>query len=169
MELRRASCCVGALGTPLRAAMELRGDVIDAALKLFTLGARGEDEDVAAEICVPTPTPPPRLLLLRLARVEGGHPLFFSLSLYDIAATPGIAADVSHINTRALVLKGFVGDDQLGEALEGDNLAIIPAGVSRKPGMTRDDLFKMNTGIVKGLCTAIARHCHRTNPSPHPI
>jgi malate dehydrogenase len=25
--------------------------------------------------------------------------------------------------------------------------------------MTRDDLFKINAGIVKGLCTAIAKHC----------
>jgi malate dehydrogenase len=25
--------------------------------------------------------------------------------------------------------------------------------------MTRDDLFKINAGIVKGLCTAIAEHC----------
>uniref|UniRef100_A0A8R7QYY9 malate dehydrogenase n=1 Tax=Triticum urartu TaxID=4572 RepID=A0A8R7QYY9_TRIUA len=43
--------------------------------------------------------------------------LVSSLSLYKIAATPGIAADVSHINTHALV-KGFIGDDQLGEALD---------------------------------------------------
>uniref|UniRef100_A0A452ZZ98 Malate dehydrogenase n=1 Tax=Aegilops tauschii subsp. strangulata TaxID=200361 RepID=A0A452ZZ98_AEGTS len=94
----------------------------------------------------------PLALLMKL------NPLVSSLSLYDIAATPGVAADVSHINTRALV-KGFVGDDQLGEALEGADLVIIPAGVPRKPGMTRDDLFKINAGIVKGLCTAIARHC----------
>ena len=65
----------------------------------------------------------------------------------------------------ALQVKGFVGDDQLGEALEGADLVIIPAGVPRKPGMTRDDLFKINAGIVKGLCTAIARHC--PNVSPH--
>jgi hypothetical protein len=33
---------------------------------------------------------------------------------------------------------------------------IIPAGVPRKPGMTRDDLFNINAGIVKGLCEARA-------------
>ena len=31
------------------------------------------------------------------------------LSLYDIAGTPGVAADVSHINTAAQV-KGYAGD-----------------------------------------------------------
>lgn len=36
---------------------------------------------------------------------------------------------------------------------------IIPAGVPRKPGMTRDDLFKINAGIVKNLCEAVARNC----------
>jgi len=28
--------------------------------------------------------------------------------------------------------------------------------VPRKPGMTRDDLFKVNAGIVKGLAEAVA-------------
>lgn len=52
-----------------------------------------------------------------------------------------------------------MGDDQLGEALEGSDIVIIPAGVPRKPGMTRDDLFNINAGIVKGLCTAISKYC----------
>jgi malate/lactate dehydrogenase len=56
-------------------------------------------------------------------------------------------------------VKGFMGDDQLAEALEGADLVIIPAGVPRKPGMTRDDLFNINAGIVKNLCTAIAKYC----------
>lgn len=30
---------------------------------------------------------------------------------------------------------------------------------SRKPGMTRDDLFKINAGIIKNLATAIATVC----------
>jgi len=36
---------------------------------------------------------------------------------------------------------------------------IIPAGVPRKPGMTRDDLFNINAGIVRTLITAAAEHC----------
>ncbi|GFH26951.1 malate dehydrogenase, partial [Haematococcus lacustris] len=62
------------------------------------------------------------------------------LSLYDMAGTPGVAADISHCNTKAQV-KGY-DQDKLAEAVRGCDLVIIPAGVPRKPGMTRDDLFK---------------------------
>ncbi|EHA8591081.1 putative Malate dehydrogenase, mitochondrial [Cocos nucifera] len=94
----------------------------------------------------------PLALLMKL------NPLVSSLALYDIAGTPGVAADVSHINTRAQVA-GFMGEEQLGKALEGSDVVVIPAGVPRKPGMTRDDLFNINAGIVKSLCTAIAKYC----------
>ncbi|GAB4849409.1 hypothetical protein Ancab_004206 [Ancistrocladus abbreviatus] len=94
----------------------------------------------------------PLALLMKL------NPLVSRLSLYDIAGTPGVAADVSHINTRSEVT-GYDGEDQLGQALEGADIVIIPAGVPRKPGMTRDDLFNINAGIVKSLCTAIAKYC----------
>lgn len=86
------------------------------------------------------------------------NPLVSHLSLYDIAGTPGVAADVSHINTRAKVA-GYAEEKELGKALEGSDIIIIPAGVPRKPGMTRDDLFNINAGIVKNLCQAIAKHC----------
>jgi malate dehydrogenase len=94
----------------------------------------------------------PLSLLMKL------NPLVSRLALYDIAGTPGVAADVSHINTRSEVA-GYAGEDQLGEALEGSDIVIIPAGVPRKPGMTRDDLFNINAGIVQSLCTAIAKYC----------
>ena len=38
-------------------------------------------------------------------------------------------------------------------------MVVIPAGVPRKPGMTRDDLFNINAGIVKKLAEKIAVHC----------
>ena len=79
------------------------------------------------------------------------------LTLYDIVNTPGVAADLSHISTPAKV-SGFVGDD-IGEALKGRDIVIIPAGVPRKPGMTRDDLFNTNAGIVHTLAKACAEHC----------
>ena len=85
-------------------------------------------------------------------------PYVSELALYDIAGTPGVAADVSHINSRANV-KGYAGEDQLGEALKDADVVIIPAGVPRKPGMTRDDLFKINAGIVKSLVEACGKNC----------
>lgn len=54
--------------------------------------------------------------------------------------------------------EGYVGDENLGKALQGADLVVIPAGVPRKPGMTRDDLFNINAGIVKNLTKAIAQH-----------
>jgi malate dehydrogenase len=61
-------------------------------------------------------------------------PLVSELSLFDIVNTPGVAADLSHINTPAKT-KGYMGDDQLQEALTGCKIVVIPAGVPRKPGM----------------------------------
>lgn len=39
------------------------------------------------------------------------------------------------------------------------SIRIPIAGIPRKPGMTRDDLFNINAGIVKTLCEGIADHC----------
>jgi len=83
-------------------------------------------------------------------------PLVSQLSLYDIVNTPGVAADLSHISTPAKV-SGFTGD-QLAEAIKGSDVIVIPAGLPRKPGMTRDDLFNKNASIVKALAEGIAKH-----------
>jgi malate dehydrogenase len=56
-------------------------------------------------------------------------------------------------------VRGFVGKEKLEESLEGMDLVIIPAGVPRKPGMTRDDLFNINAGIVRTLCEGVAKCC----------
>ncbi len=82
--------------------------------------------------------------------------LVSELSCYDIVNSVGVAVDLGHINTNAIV-KGYVGQDQLNDALEGAQIVVIPAGVPRKPGMTRDDLFKINAGIVASLATACAK------------
>ena len=42
------------------------------------------------------------------------NPLVAELSLYDLVNTPGVAADLSHINSRAQV-KGYLGNEQLGK------------------------------------------------------
>ncbi|KAJ1922159.1 hypothetical protein H4219_000021 [Mycoemilia scoparia] len=80
------------------------------------------------------------------------------LKLYDIVNVPGVAADLSHVNTNSTVYS-YLGSEKLGEALEGADIVIIPAGVPRKPGMTRDDLFKINAGIVRDLAVGIAKTC----------
>ncbi|KAI9466641.1 malate dehydrogenase [Lactarius psammicola] len=89
----------------------------------------------------------PLSLLLKI------DPLVSSLSLYDIRGAPGVAADVSHIDTDSTV-KGYTAD-QLDEALEGVQVVVIPAGVPRK--MTRDDLFNTNASIVRDLAASVGR------------
>ncbi len=86
-------------------------------------------------------------------------PLVSALACYDLAPhTPGVAKDLSHIETRATVT-GHVGPEQLEDALKGCSLVIIPAGMPRKPGMTRDDLFNVNAKITVALATACANAC----------
>ncbi|XP_071573110.1 malate dehydrogenase, mitochondrial [Temnothorax nylanderi] len=82
-------------------------------------------------------------------------PLVTELSLYDIVNTPGVGADLSHINTPAKV-KAYNGPEQLKDSLKGAQVVIIPAGVPRKPGMTRDDLFNTNASIARDLVVAMA-------------
>jgi len=85
-------------------------------------------------------------------------PLVSHLALYDIVNTPGVAADLSHISTNAKVTS-HQGPDELKGALEGCDVVAIPAGVPRKPGMTRDDLFNTNASIVQNLAEACAKYC----------
>ena len=78
------------------------------------------------------------------------NPLVSELMLYDVApVTPGVGADLSHMDTPAKV-KAFAGDDMAG-ALKDADVIVVPAGVPRKPGMSRDDLFSINAGIVANI------------------
>ena len=91
------------------------------------------------------------------------------LSLYDIAPlTPGVAVDLSHIPT-AVKVTGYSGEDPL-PALKNADIVLISAGVARKPGMARADLFNINAGIVKNLVASCSDTCPKaligiiTNP-----
>ncbi|XP_055377614.1 malate dehydrogenase, mitochondrial [Condylostylus longicornis] len=92
------------------------------------------------------------------------------LAVYDVApVTPGVACDLSHCDTSSETA-GHVGPEQLGAALQGCSVVVIPAGVPRKPGMTRDDLFNVNASIAKATVEGVAKHCPKalvaiiTNP-----
>lgn len=96
----------------------------------------------------------PLSLLLKQSKVPT------ELALFDVVpAVIGVAADLSHINTPSVVTGYTKDNDGLSKALTNANIVVIPAGVPRKPGMTRDDLFKINAGIVQDLAQAIAKDC----------
>lgn len=91
------------------------------------------------------------------------NPNINELALFDIVNAPGVATDLSHYPTLQTI-KGYSpstkeDQSQLKAALEGSDIVVIPAGVPRKPGMTRNDLFKINAGIVKGLVHAAGVTC----------
>merc|ERR1711907_548657 len=107
-------------------------------------------------------------------------PAVSHVAVFDMVGAPGVAADLSHINTPAKVtghgmtLTEFKGDaDGKGEiedkdahqakafdeALQGCDVVVIPAGVPRKPGMTRQDLFDLNANLNKNFAIAVARNC----------
>nr|XP_014285813.1 malate dehydrogenase, mitochondrial-like isoform X1 [Halyomorpha halys] len=106
----------------------------------------------------------PLSLLLKL------NSLVTELSLYDLVKhTPGVGADLSHIDRNSNT-KASTGPEELGKALNGTELVVIPAGVPRKPGMTRDDLFGTNASIVRDLVEGVCKYAPKalitvvTNP-----
>jgi len=95
----------------------------------------------------------PLSLLLKLS------PHVTQLNVYDVSpVTPGVGADLSHINSKAKVTAFAGKDDALDKAVAGADVIVIPAGVPRKPGMTRDDLFNINASIVAGIAKSAAKH-----------
>jgi len=94
-----------------------------------------------------------------LALLLKHSPLITQLAVYDVANfTPGVAKDLSHIETIAQV-SAHTGPEELDECLKECRLVLIPAGMPRKPGMTRDDLFNTNASIAMNLSDACARNC----------
>ena len=113
----------------------------------------------------------PLSLLLKLRLPQGS-----TLSLYDVMGAEGVAADLSHIDTPVHVkwaagkLPTVPNDPALSNLAKGVDVFVIVAGVPRKPGMTRDDLFKVNAGIALDIVTTCAKvapnacYCIVTNP-----
>eukprot|EP00927_Polykrikos_kofoidii_P083846 TRINITY_DN8690_c0_g1_i2.p1 TRINITY_DN8690_c0_g1~~TRINITY_DN8690_c0_g1_i2.p1 ORF type:complete len:401 (-),score=53.47 TRINITY_DN8690_c0_g1_i2:279-1481(-) len=103
-----------------------------------------------------------------LSLLMATDPNVAELSVYDLsmAMVPpaGVAADLGHLEKRVKV-KGYVKSvderaiDKLGECLSGCDLVLVPAGMPRKPGQTRDDLFKINADIAKEVVEACAKYC----------
>merc|ERR1719291_433455 len=87
----------------------------------------------------------------------------FDLTLAMVPAA-GVAADLSHLEKKCAV-KGYALDkddkpiEKLQECLTGCHLVLVPAGMPRKPGMTRADLLGVNAGIAKNIVEGCAKFC----------
>jgi len=96
------------------------------------------------------------------------NPLVGELCVFDlnIAMVPaeGVAADLGHLEKKCKV-SAYTLDkddkpiDKLKECLTGCDLVLVPAGLPRKPGMTRADLLGINAGIAKNIVEACAKFC----------
>ena len=70
----------------------------------------------------------------------------------------GKALDIAEASPVDGFNAGYSGSNDYAD-LKGADVVIVTAGIPRKPGMTRDDLIGVNTGIVKTVGGAIKQHC----------
>lgn len=80
------------------------------------------------------------------------------VALYDIAEgmPQGKALDIQEACPLWGSSSRVAGTNSL-EDTAGSDIAVITAGLARKPGMSRDDLLKTNAGIVGGLAEKMAK------------
>ncbi|XP_017128178.1 malate dehydrogenase 1, mitochondrial [Drosophila elegans] len=93
-----------------------------------------------------------------LALLLKQNPHISTLSLHDLRNTAGVAADLSHINSRATVCH-FEGRDGLKKAMDKADIVVVPAGLPRKPGMKREDLVGVNASVACEVAHAASAVC----------
>jgi malate dehydrogenase len=83
------------------------------------------------------------IVLVDIPQVEG-MPQGKALDLFQASPVEGFDARITGATTY--------------ETTANSDVVIITAGVARKPGMSRDDLININTGIVKQVAENVAKH-----------
>jgi len=83
------------------------------------------------------------IVLIDIPQVEG-MPQGKALDLYEASPVEGFDAKIVGATTY--------------EPSADSDVVIVTAGVARKPGMSRDDLININTGIVKSVAENVAKH-----------
>ncbi|MBI3300239.1 MAG: malate dehydrogenase [Elusimicrobia bacterium] len=94
-------------------------------------------------------------LVQRLAEMELGD-----LVVVDIPETKGMPAGKALDLMQSAPIYGYdaniVGATEYGPTKDSD-VVVITAGMPRKPGMSRDDLLKINADIVRGVAENVAK------------
>src|SRR5712671_6599292 len=83
------------------------------------------------------------IVLVDIPQVEG-MPQGKALDLYESSPVEGFDAKITGATSY--------------EATADSDVVIVTAGVARKPGMSRDDLININTGIVRSVAENVAKH-----------
>lgn len=82
------------------------------------------------------------IVLVDIPQVEG-MPQGKALDLFEASPVEGFDAKITGATNY--------------EPTSGSDVVIVTAGVARKPGMSRDDLISINTGIVKSVAENVAK------------
>jgi malate dehydrogenase len=82
------------------------------------------------------------IVLVDIPQVEG-MPQGKALDLFQSSPVEGFDAKITGTTTY--------------DETVGSDMVIVTAGVARKPGMSRDDLININTGIVKSVAENVAK------------
>lgn len=134
----------GGIGQPLSLLLKLDPNVTE--LSLFDIV---HTPGVAADLShIPTPAKVRGLKGTSKHMAPTPRPLHSSLCFHACFRRAHIAMAVPVASA---------GPENMEKALAGADIIVVPAGVPRKPGMTRDDLFNINAGIVKGIAEAAAK------------
>lgn len=80
--------------------------------------------------------------------------------LVDIAPgmAKGKALDISDVRPIVNSSADIIGTENF-EDMRGSDIVVITAGLARKPGMSRDDLLKKNSDIIKEVSIHVKRYC----------
>jgi malate dehydrogenase len=77
-------------------------------------------------------------------KIANTAPAGKALDLYESSPIEGFDSKISGVTSY--------------EETQGSDVVIVTAGVARKPGMSRDDLISINTGIVKNVAENVAKN-----------
>ena len=106
------------------------------------------------------------LTIVGSGKVGGDAALFSALRgaddrilLLDIVEglPQGEAMDISHALSEQGIDAEVTGSNDYSD-MRGSDVVVVVAGSGRKPGMTRMDLLKINSGIVRDVAAKVGRH-----------
>ncbi len=70
----------------------------------------------------------------------------------------GKALDISDVRPIVNSSANIIGTENF-EDMKGSDIVVITAGLARKPGMSRDDLLKKNSDIIKEVSSQVKKYC----------